>query len=84
MDPIPLETVRPLIFKTILMSDLRRVNFREKSEKKLTQQIEKELCYEVEEMIRYSTHSRLKDLPHVEPALGQLQGEEREEADPTD
>ncbi len=41
-----------LVLKTILMSDLCRVNFREKSEKKLTQQIEKELCYEVEEMIR--------------------------------
>ena len=34
------------------MSDLLRVNFREKNEKKLTQQIEKELCYEVEEIIR--------------------------------
>jgi hypothetical protein len=34
------------------MSNLGGVNFREKSEKKLAQQIEKELCYEVEEIIR--------------------------------
>jgi len=34
------------------MSDLLRCNFGEKSERKLTQQIEKELCYEVEEMVR--------------------------------
>ncbi len=41
------------------MSDLRQVNFRWKSEKKLTQQIEKELCYEVEEMIRYGARSSI-------------------------
>ncbi len=38
------------------MSDLRRFNFRKKSDKKLRrscEQIEKELCYKVEEMIRY-------------------------------
>jgi hypothetical protein len=33
------------------MSDLQRVNFWEKSEKKLSQQTEKELCYKVEERI---------------------------------
>jgi hypothetical protein len=76
--------VLALVFKTILMLDLPRVNFREKSEKKLTQQIEKELCYEVEEMIRYSAYSSLQDHPLVGPAESQVQGEEREEADPAD
>jgi hypothetical protein len=52
MDPIALKSVRPLIFKTIQMTDLRRVNFSEKNGKKLSQQIETELRYEVEEMIR--------------------------------
>ena len=53
VEPIPLSTVRPLIFKTIQMGDLRRVNFKEKNTKKLAQQIDTELRYEVEEMIRY-------------------------------
>ncbi len=76
--------VLTLVFRTILMADLRWVNFREKSEKKLTQQIEKELCYEVEEMITDSAYSSLQDHPHVGPAESQLQGEEREEANPAD
>ncbi len=48
---------RSSILKTSLKSDLRWVSFREDSEKKLTQQIEKELCYEVKEMIRYGARS---------------------------
>jgi hypothetical protein len=38
---------------------MRRVKFREKSEKKLTQQIEKELFHEVQEIIRYGAHSSI-------------------------
>jgi len=51
LDPIPLQTVRPMVFKTIAISDLRKVDLTEPDMKRLNQTIETELKYEVEEMI---------------------------------
>ena len=53
MDAIPLRSVRPLIFKTICVTDLNkeRVDLKDQNLKRLAENIEKELQYEVEEMI---------------------------------
>ena len=53
MDAIPLRSVRPLIFKTICVTDLNkeRVDLMDENPKRLAENIEKELQYEVEEMI---------------------------------
>ena len=53
MDPIPLRSVRPLIFKTICVTDLNkeRVDLKDQNLKRLAENIERELQYEVEEMI---------------------------------
>ena len=53
MDAIPLQSVRPLIFKTISVTDLNkeRVDLRDENAKRLAENIERELQYEVEEMI---------------------------------
>ena len=53
MDAIPLRSVRPLIFKTICVTDLNkeRVDLKDQNLKRLAENIERELQYEVEEMI---------------------------------
>lgn len=51
LDPIPLQTVRPMIFKTISITDLKRVDLTETDTKRLNNAIETQLKYEVEEMI---------------------------------
>ena len=53
LDAIPLRSVRPMIFKTILVTDLNkeRVNLKDQDHKRLAENIERELKYEVEEMI---------------------------------
>jgi len=51
MDPIALQSVRPLIFKTLTVTDLKSVNLAEEDLKKLTNSIETALQYEVEDMI---------------------------------
>ena len=51
LDPIALKTVRPLVFKTISITDMRRIDLNEPDPKKKLQMIETELKYEVEEMI---------------------------------
>ena len=51
MDPIPLKSVRPFIFKTISVTDLPRVDFSMLDTKKLADKIETELKFEVEEMM---------------------------------
>ena len=51
MEPIPLKSVRPFIFKTINVTDLPRVDFTMMDTKKLSDKIETELKFEVEEMM---------------------------------
>jgi len=51
LDPIPLQTVRPMVFKTISITDLKRVDLTESDTKRLNNAIETQLKYEVEEMI---------------------------------
>lgn len=51
LDPIPLQTVRPMVFKTIAITDLRKVDLAEQDMKRLNNAIETQLKYEVEEMI---------------------------------
>ena len=51
LDPIPLQTVRPMVFKTIAITDLKKVDLAEPDMKRLNQAIETQLKYEVEEMI---------------------------------
>merc|ERR1719189_665720 len=46
MDPIPLKSVRPFIFKTISVTDLPRVDFTMLDTKKLADKIETELKFE--------------------------------------
>ena len=51
LDPIPLQTVRPMVFKTIAITDLKKVDLTESDTKRLSNAIETQLKYEVEEMI---------------------------------
>jgi len=51
LDPIPLQTVRPMVFRTISISDLKKVDLTEPDLKRLSNSIETQLKYEVEEMI---------------------------------
>jgi len=50
MDVIPLRTVRPLIFRSVALSDLK-VDLTEPDPKKLALDVERHLRYEVEEML---------------------------------
>ena len=51
LDPINLQTVRPLIFKTIRLEDLSRVDLTISDNKKLTDNIDRALKFEVEDLI---------------------------------
>ena len=50
MDVIPLQTVRPLVFRTVALQDMR-LDLGEPDGKKLGEAIERQLKYEVEEML---------------------------------
>jgi len=50
MDPIPLKTVRPMVFRSISVTDLK-VDLTEPDAKRLINAIETQLKYEVEDMI---------------------------------
>lgn len=52
MSPISLRSVRPLMFRTIAVSDLRLVNLADTDLKRLSASIEAQLKYEVEELLQ--------------------------------
>ena len=51
MEPIPLQSVRPLIFRTLSVTDLKSVNLAETDQRRLTTSLKTALQHEVEDMI---------------------------------